>query len=422
MNKKLVSLLLIVAVLIGSPLTASAVEPIVLFGAMGKETEVGVEAMFFPWGCGDSSEGKTFATCYSVGGQSGFSVAYVLTDTSVLEVGKSARFEMVVEGGVAPFVYDYEVYYQPFSKKARSYYCKIDEVSTNSYLDFTPRDEGRYILLCTVSDSAGNSVKLDTDAIPTDKGGEISEVVERVAAEALAAGSEYGAVEYIHSWLMDNAEYSGTQSGQYEADSILLCGRGVCSGYASAFNMLCAACGIESFSVHGYASAQPINGKEHSWNCVKVEGDWYFVDVTHDDNSTRTDGFFLQTSATFEQAYCFGERAAAFSEYGGSGLPPRCNATMYAESYDEDSVATDIRIRCGDEYPTSIEMSVGGSCRLIGATTPSCSRHASKIWSASNAKVASIDNCGILTANAVGRCIITITCGELSASVEIIVK
>ena len=50
--------------------------------------------------------------------------------------------------------------------------------------------------------------------------------------------------------------------------------KGVCEAYSKAFQTLCYAVGI---------NANQAVGVGHMWNTVKLDGDWYYVDVTWDD-------------------------------------------------------------------------------------------------------------------------------------------
>ncbi len=57
--------------------------------------------------------------------------------------------------------------------------------------------------------------------------------------------------------------------------------KAVCAGYAKAYQYLLNRMGIECTYVRGVCN----NGGRHAWNLVKLEGDYYYVDVTHDDGS-----------------------------------------------------------------------------------------------------------------------------------------
>lgn len=57
--------------------------------------------------------------------------------------------------------------------------------------------------------------------------------------------------------------------------------KAVCAGYAKAYQYLLNRMGIECTYVRGVCNG----GGRHGWNLVKLEGDYYYVDVTHDDSS-----------------------------------------------------------------------------------------------------------------------------------------
>lgn len=68
-------------------------------------------------------------------------------------------------------------------------------------------------------------------------------------------------------------EFSPFQS----AIGVFLNGKANCMGYADAFYLLCGMADVPAESV----SCQAL---DHSWNLVELEGAWYLVDVTWDDN------------------------------------------------------------------------------------------------------------------------------------------
>jgi hypothetical protein len=96
----------------------------------------------------------------------------------------------------------------------------------------------------------------------------------------------------IHDWICDNIAYdtemyfSGRVRNQ-DYVSVLKKKAGVCSGYVSVFNEMCALAGIESIGISGYSKGFGYRGTiggqtDHEWNAVKFGGKWYLVDVTWD--------------------------------------------------------------------------------------------------------------------------------------------
>lgn len=81
---------------------------------------------------------------------------------------------------------------------------------------------------------------------------------------------------WLHDWLTANARYDESASNRYKAAGVLLNGAGVCQGYSLAYKALLEAVGIESRLVESHSM-------DHTWNVVKLNGDWCHVDVTWDD-------------------------------------------------------------------------------------------------------------------------------------------
>ena len=140
-----------------------------------------------------------------------------------------------------------------------------------------------------------------------------TEYVENFARENIAAilgeaGTEYDKVKNIHDWIILNYDYA--YSDTYNAKShsaygMLTNGRGVCSAYTLLFDVLCRAAGFQTrivFSEKTYA----VTGSTcfvHCWNMVCVDGVWYHVDVTWDDQPHLGNGvvynYFLKSSDYF---------------------------------------------------------------------------------------------------------------------------
>lgn len=92
--------------------------------------------------------------------------------------------------------------------------------------------------------------------------------------------SEYEKVKAIHDWLVINADYDWTFNEiSFWAEGPIAYHRGVCSGFAEAFNRLANIAGVKSM----YISGETIRGVGHAWNLVMVDGVWYHIDCTFDD-------------------------------------------------------------------------------------------------------------------------------------------
>ena len=96
--------------------------------------------------------------------------------------------------------------------------------------------------------------------------------------------SEYEQVKAFHDWLVNNTQYDLTFSEtSYDTAGPLLYGRAVCDGYAKALDLLCYLSGIDCVRINGEATNSSGNTGGHAWNKVKIDGQWYNIDVTWDD-------------------------------------------------------------------------------------------------------------------------------------------
>lgn len=82
----------------------------------------------------------------------------------------------------------------------------------------------------------------------------------------------------IHDYLVSNIDYIDTGNSIFNAYDALINGKAVCSGYTECFKTFMDMLGIENATISGTAGNQ-----QHIWNVVKLDGEWYHVDVTWDD-------------------------------------------------------------------------------------------------------------------------------------------
>jgi len=64
--------------------------------------------------------------------------------------------------------------------------------------------------------------------------------------------------------------------------SVFLAGSGVCASYTETFCFLCECIGIEVYYCIGKAdngNGEGFGGAGHSWNRVKIDGEWYYIDT-----------------------------------------------------------------------------------------------------------------------------------------------
>lgn len=100
--------------------------------------------------------------------------------------------------------------------------------------------------------------------------------------------SEYDRELYIHDRLIERCEYADEATraqGDFRiytslgaiADSVA-----VCEGYTRATQLMLSLVGVESYYVYGIGDSEL-----HMWNSVRLGDNWYYTDVTWDDNGDR---------------------------------------------------------------------------------------------------------------------------------------
>lgn len=96
----------------------------------------------------------------------------------------------------------------------------------------------------------------------------------------------------IHDWMLAWGSYDHDTLSHLEEDQgapdnenpygFLIRQKGICLGYASTFQLFMDLLDIECVTVEGTAHA---GRSAHAWNLVRLDGEWYGVDVTWDDPS-----------------------------------------------------------------------------------------------------------------------------------------
>ena len=120
---------------------------------------------------------------------------------------------------------------------------------------------------------------------------------DAAAADALSGitddMSQFEIELYLHDYLVSHVTYDLTASHAHDAYGALVEGRAVCEGYARAFQYLLQQAGIPSYVVTGKSK-----GEDHAWNLVKIDGAYYYVDVTWDDqdNDNKYYSYFNLTT------------------------------------------------------------------------------------------------------------------------------
>ncbi|WP_420795521.1 stalk domain-containing protein [Desulforamulus aeronauticus] len=124
---------------------------------------------------------------------------------------------------------------------------------------------------------------------------EMNQAVDEKAREIIKRVIQPGMTELekekaLHDYVVLNTkfDYENYQKGtiakeSYTAYGVLVKGVGVCQGYASAMCKLLPMVGIECRMMVGTGKTARGAEEPHGWNLVKIEGQWYHLDVNWDD-------------------------------------------------------------------------------------------------------------------------------------------
>jgi len=138
---------------------------------------------------------------------------------------------------------------------------------------------------------------------------EILNKIDQIVSSTINSSMSYYEKELaINDYLVKNAEYDDKlcdvlennnfksvpdeYTAEYTAYGILCMNKGVCAGYGDAFKLLCDAAGLPCIVVTGTGGGVP-----HEWNKVKIEGSYYIVDVTWNDDENIENMSFNTTDA-----------------------------------------------------------------------------------------------------------------------------
>lgn len=109
--------------------------------------------------------------------------------------------------------------------------------------------------------------------------------VDEIVLNAPFDASQFELELYVHDYIVDNCEYDYESAKlKEETDNTgnvygaLVEGKAVCEGYSRAFQLICKKLGLECVNIFGTSEDE-----NHMWNGIKIEGEWYQIDVTWDD-------------------------------------------------------------------------------------------------------------------------------------------
>lgn len=122
-----------------------------------------------------------------------------------------------------------------------------------------------------------------TATVDTDSRDYLKSRLEEAADECISGispeASDYQKIKAVYEYLINTTDYDSKSPDNQNIQSALLNHRSVCAGYSKAFQYILHRMGMFCTYVTGKTS----DGGEHGWNIVRIDGNYYHVDVTWGD-------------------------------------------------------------------------------------------------------------------------------------------
>ena len=97
-------------------------------------------------------------------------------------------------------------------------------------------------------------------------------------SEINSVSGDFAKEEIIYSKLIDKIVYTHNSPFDQSLAAAIVDGRCVCNGYAQSMVYLCNLAGIDCIMTVS---------NEHAWNVIKLDGSWYYIDVTWMDQEAQ---------------------------------------------------------------------------------------------------------------------------------------
>ena len=153
--------------------------------------------------------------------------------------------------------------------------------------------------------------------------------VDQILSGLKSGMSEAERELYLHDQLASLVVYDKSGANAHNAYGAIVEGLAVCEGYAEALQYLLQRAGIRSFIAKGQGiDPETQTGVNHAWNYVRIDGKYYHVDLTWNDQSSNLyHAYFNQTDQVMQE-----DHAVFATDYA----LPSCTATeaMYFTGKD----------------------------------------------------------------------------------------
>ena len=208
-------------------------------------------------------------------------------------LGQPTTFHVSATGGSGAYKFrmDAPIYSNPnewsfesVADPSREGYDHYTSECTSTDYSFTMMASGTYNFRFYIMDQSAGVYYLRTSTniqVSDPNYPSVNSLIQSAVAQCNKEtdGSDYQKALWLHDWLLEQLDYD-TSLEWCSAESALTRHLGTCQAYESAYAQLLRAAGIENMEVSNTTDG-------HTWNGIKIDGEWYQVDCTWDDSSNN---------------------------------------------------------------------------------------------------------------------------------------
>ena len=230
---------------------------------------------------------SSFENIYSDSNSAGGITLKVTWNEPVL--GEPTTFHVSADGGSGLYKFNMEApsysnpnenSYESVADPTRGEWIKYTAECSSYDYSFTMTASGTYNFRFHVMDLKSGVTYLRTNTYikVADKNyPSINDIISATVKKCNSEtdGTDFGKALWLHDWLIEQLEYDSSLKWS-SAESALTRGLGTCQAYESAYSRLLSAAGIQNAETRDTDDG-------HTWNAMKIDGQWYQVDCTWDD-------------------------------------------------------------------------------------------------------------------------------------------
>ena len=206
-------------------------------------------------------------------------------------LGQPLTFHVSATGGSGKYKFNMEA--PSYSNPNENAYESVADPSRGEWIEyskecsyqdytFTMTASGTYNFRFHVIDKTSGVYFLRTNTyikVSDQNYPSVRSIVEKAVIQCKSEtdGSDYAKALWLHDWLLQQLDYDNSLKWS-SAESALTRRTGTCQAYESAYSQLLSAAGIENAETRDTYDG-------HTWNAVKMDGQWYQVDCTWDDSN-----------------------------------------------------------------------------------------------------------------------------------------